>query len=80
MLSLLYDSTLTSIHDYWKNHSFDDMDFCRQSDVSAFKFALWVYHSFPSKEPVSFDFVAVVTIQSDFGAQEKKNLSDIIST
>ena len=22
-LSLLYDSTLTSIHDYWKNHSFD---------------------------------------------------------
>ena len=23
MLSLLYDPTLTSIHDYWKNHSFD---------------------------------------------------------
>ena len=22
MLSLLYDTTLTSIHDYWKNHSF----------------------------------------------------------
>ena len=22
-LSLLYDPTLTSIHDYWKNHSFD---------------------------------------------------------
>ena len=22
-LSLLYSSTLTSIHDYWKNHSFD---------------------------------------------------------
>ena len=22
-LSLLYDSTLTSVHDYWKNHSFD---------------------------------------------------------
>ena len=22
MLSLLYDPTLTSIHDYWKNHSF----------------------------------------------------------
>ena len=21
-------STLTSIHDYWKNHSFDNMDFC----------------------------------------------------
>ena len=23
-LSLLYSSTLTSIHDYWKNHSFED--------------------------------------------------------
>ena len=28
--------TLTSIHDYWKNHRFDNMDFCRQSNVSAF--------------------------------------------
>ena len=27
---------LTSIHDYWKNHSFDCMDLCWQSDVSAF--------------------------------------------
>ena len=23
VLSLLYSLTLTSIHDYWKNHSFD---------------------------------------------------------
>ena len=27
MLSLLYGPTLTSVHDYWKNHSFDYMDF-----------------------------------------------------
>ena len=27
---------LTSVHDYWKNHSVDYMDLCRQSDVSAF--------------------------------------------
>jgi len=27
---------LTSIHDYWKNHSFDWMDICWQSNVSAF--------------------------------------------
>ena len=27
---------LTSIHDYWKNHSFDYTDLCRQSNVSAF--------------------------------------------
>ena len=34
-LSLLSGPGLTSIHDYWKNHSFDCMDFCQQSDVSA---------------------------------------------
>ena len=27
---LLYGSTLTFIHDYWKNHSFDYMDLCWQ--------------------------------------------------
>ena len=27
---------LTSIHDYWKNHSFEHMDLCWQSNVSAF--------------------------------------------
>ena len=32
----LYSPTLTSIYDYWKNHSFDCMDLCCQSDVSAF--------------------------------------------
>ena len=36
MLSFLYGPTLTSIHDYWKNHSFDLMDLCWQSNVSAF--------------------------------------------
>ena len=34
VLSLLYSPILTSVHDYWKNHSFDYMDFCQQSDVS----------------------------------------------
>ena len=34
--SLLYGPTLTSIHDYWKNHSFDYTDLCRQGDVFAF--------------------------------------------
>ena len=35
-LSFLYSPTLTSIRDYWKNHSFDSMDHCWQSNVSAF--------------------------------------------
>ena len=31
-----YSKTLTSIHFYWKNHSFDKTDLCWQSNVSAF--------------------------------------------
>ena len=33
---LSYGSILTSVHDNWKNHSFDYMALCWQSDVSAF--------------------------------------------
>ena len=36
VLSLLYSLILTSVYDYWKNHSFDYMDLCWQSDASAF--------------------------------------------
>ena len=36
VLSLLYGPAVTSVHDYWKNHSFDCMDLCWQSNVSAF--------------------------------------------
>ena len=36
VFGLLYGPTLTSIHDYWKNHSFDCMDLCWQRNVSAF--------------------------------------------
>ena len=32
-LILLYGPTLTSIHEYWKNHSFDYMDLCQKSNV-----------------------------------------------
>ena len=34
--AIFYGPTLTSIHDYWKNHSFDYIDLCWQSDISAF--------------------------------------------
>ena len=30
VLSLLYGPTLTSVHDYWKNYSFDSMEVCHQ--------------------------------------------------
>ena len=35
-LSFLHGPTLTSIHDYWENHSFYYMDPCWQSNVSVF--------------------------------------------
>ena len=34
--ALFYGPMVTSIHDYWKNHSFNYMDLCQQSNVSAF--------------------------------------------
>ena len=34
--ALLYSPTLTSIHDYWKNHNLDQTDLCWQSNVSVF--------------------------------------------
>ena len=40
VLSLLHSPTLTSIHDYWKNHSLDWMDLSQQSNVSAFEYAI----------------------------------------
>ena len=60
--SAFFSPILTSVHDYWKNHSFDQMDFCWHQ----------VGHSFSSKEQASFNFMAAITICSDFGAQENK--------
>ena len=31
-LSLLYGPTLTSMHEYWKNHRFNYVNFCQQHD------------------------------------------------
>ena len=36
VLSFLSGSNITSIHDHWRNHSFDFMDLCQQSDASLF--------------------------------------------
>ena len=48
------------------------MDLCWQSNISAFQYAVQVGHNFSSKEEASFNFVAAVTICSDFGAQENQ--------
>ena len=39
-LSFLHSPTLTSIHDYWKNHSLNQTDLCWQRNVSAFEYAI----------------------------------------
>ena len=36
LLSSIYGTTLTSIHDHWKNHSLEYMDLCQHSDVLLF--------------------------------------------
>ena len=36
VLSFFYCTAPTCVHDYWKNHSFDGEDLCRQNNVSAF--------------------------------------------
>ena len=64
--------TLTSIHDSWKNHSFDYMDLYLQSEVSVFLTRCLGLLQISSNKQVSFTFMAAVTICSDFGAQEKK--------
>ena len=38
--SLLYGPTFISMHDYWKNYSFDYMDLCWQNNVSTFEYAV----------------------------------------
>ena len=45
MLSLLYGPTLTFVHDYWKNHSFDFADLCggQENCISpSSRMVLWI--------------------------------------
>ena len=39
-LSTFFMIALTFMHDYWKNHTFDSMKCCQQSDISGFKYAV----------------------------------------
>ena len=40
VLSFLHGSAVTSVHDYWENHSFDYMGIWRESDVSVFQYTV----------------------------------------
>ena len=39
-LNFLYGPTLTSVHDYWKIHSFNHVQICWQNDISAFQYTV----------------------------------------
>ena len=61
-----------SIHDYWENHSFDYTDICWQSDVSAFNMlSRFIVPFFPRSKHLLISWL-VVTVHTDFGAQEDK--------
>ena len=69
-LCLLYGPILTPVYGYWKNYSSDYMDLCWKSDDS--DKTVEVCHSFPSKEQVSFNCMAVVTLSTVIWVQENK--------
>ena len=48
------------------------MDLCWQNNVSAFQYIVHICHHFPAKKQLSSDFMAAVTVCSDFGAQEEE--------
>ena len=50
------------------------------SNISSFQYTVYVGHSFPCKEQASFNFMAAVTISSDFRAQKIKFLTVSIAS
>ena len=71
-LNFVYSPTLASIYDYWKNHSFDRWTFVGKVMSLLFNMLFRLVIAFSSKEQVSFNFMATVTICSDFGVPQNK--------
>ena len=55
-----------------KNHSFDYMHLCRQSDVFVFNIVSSFVIAFHPRKKSLFNFMIAVTICSDLGTQENK--------
>ena len=72
VLSLLYVPTLTSVHDYWQNYSFDYMTFVGKVTSLFFNTMSRFVIAFLPRRQVFFNVMAVVTVCSDFEAQENK--------
>ena len=61
-----------------ENHSFDYMDLCTQSNVSAFQYSGQVCHGFPSKEQASFNFMAAAKM--DYSSKVTLECSQLSNT
>ena len=71
VLSFLHSPTLTSIYDYWKNHSLDYMTFVGKLMSLLFNMLSMLVITFLPRSKCLFNFMAAITICSDFGAQKK---------
>ena len=72
VLHLLYGPPLTCTHYYWKNHSFDYINLCQQSNVSVFNMLSGFVIAFlPRSKRLLLSWL-LSTIFSDFGAKKNK--------
>ena len=73
VLSFLYSPTLTSIHDYWKNHSLDRQTFVGKVMSLLFNILPRLVITFlPRRKHLLINFIAAITICSDFVAPKNK--------
>ena len=79
MLSFLYSPTLTSTHDHWKNLALIRWTFVDKVMSLLFNVLSRLVIAFLPEEQVSFNFMAALTICSDFGAQQNSLNVSIIS-
>ena len=74
VLSFFYSPTHTSIPDYWKNHSFDQIDLCWKVMFLLFNMLSRLVITFLPRSKC-LNFMAAITICSDFGAQKDKSIT-----
>ena len=68
-------NSITFVCGYWKNHSFDYLDLCWQSDVFVFQYAIWVCHSFPSREQWKWKSCPTLCDPMNYTVHGSKHLS-----
>ena len=71
-LTILYGANVISIHDNWKNNSFDYTEIFNKVMSLILQNVYRYVIIFSSKEQASFKFTAALIISSDFGAPKNK--------